>query len=121
MKIGDNIREIREEKGVKKEDISKALGITTKAYSNIENNVTDITLTRLAEIAEIFECAPEYILRYHDKDSYANYFYNYNGNQGINIMFQGCSPDQVKNIREELEKSNDKLESLKNFVRVKEN
>ena len=122
MKVGDNIREIREkEKSLKKEDVAKALGITTKAYSNIENNVADITLTRLSEISEIFGCTPEYILNYQEKATYTNHFNNYEGNQGVNIMFQGCSPEQVKNLEEELQKSQGKLKNLQQIVRKSRN
>jgi len=120
MKIGDNIRAIREkEKKLKQEDVAKSLGITTKAYSNIENNVADITLTRLYEIAEIFNCAPEYILNYQDKSSFTNHFNNYEGNQGINIMYQGCA--ETKNLEEQLKESKQKLQMLKTNIRAKSN
>ncbi|MBN1185355.1 MAG: helix-turn-helix transcriptional regulator [Bacteroidales bacterium] len=122
MKIGDNIREIREkEKSLKKEDVAKALGITTKAYSNIENNVSDITLTRLLEISEIFGCTPEYILNLQDKAAYTNHFNNYEGNQGVNIMFQGCSSEQVKNLEEQLKSSKDNLKHLQQTIRRSRN
>ena len=107
MKIGDNIREIREkEKGLKKEEVAKSLGITTKAYSNIENNVSDITLTRLYALAEIFHVSPDYILNYHEKSSFSNYINNYQsnqGNQGIIIMCEDCS--KVKDLEKELKES----------------
>ncbi len=118
MKIGDNIREIREkEKGLKKEDLAKALGITTKAYGNIENNVSDITLTRLLEISEILGCTPEYILNYQEKATYTNHFNNYEGNQGVNIMFQGCSPEQVKNLEDQLSNSQNSIKDLQQTLR----
>jgi len=122
MKIGDNIREIREkEKGLKKEEVAKALGITTKAYSNIENNVSDITLTRLFEISEVLGCNPEYILNYQEKATYTNHFNNYEGSQSVNIMYQGCTADQVKNLEEQLQNSQEKLENLKQVVRKSRN
>jgi transcriptional regulator with XRE-family HTH domain len=116
MKIGDNIREIREkEKGLKKEDVAVALGITTKAYSNIENNVADVSITRLYELSNIFGVAPEYILNYQDKSTYTNHFNNYEGNRGINIMYQGCSPEQVQNLQKELQNSQEKVNNLRGF------
>jgi transcriptional regulator with XRE-family HTH domain len=122
MKIGDNIREIREkEKGLKKEDVAKALGITTKAYSNIENNVSDITLKRLLEISEILECTPEYILNYQEKATYTNHFNNYEGNQGVNIMFQGCSSEQVKNLEEQIKSSQDNVKNLQQVIKRSRN
>lgn len=122
MKIGDNIRAIREnEKKMKQDDVAKALGITVKAYSNIENNISDITLTRLFELAEIFDCTPEYILKYQDKATFTNHFNNYDGNQGVNIMYQGCTPEQVKNLQEQIHESKDKVSELKNHLSKRKN
>jgi len=122
MKIGDNIKEIREkEKGLKKEEVAKALGITTKAYSNIENNVSDITLNRLLEISEILGCTPEYILNFQEKATYTNHFNNYEGNQGVNIMYQGCSSEQVKNLEEQLKNSQDGVKTLQQAIKRSRN
>lgn len=107
MKIGDNIREIREkEKSLKKEEVAVALGITTKAYSNIESNIADVTITRLFELAHIFGCTAEYILGYQQKPAgITNNFNNYEGNAGVNIMYQGCATDEIRNLEEDIEKS----------------
>ncbi len=122
MKIGDNIREIREkEKGLKKEDVAKALGITAKAYSNIENNVADVSITRLYELSDIFGVAPEYILNYQHKSTYTNHFNNYEGNQGVNIMYQGCTAEQVKNLEDQLKGSQDKVKTLRGNFTSREN
>lgn len=113
MKIGDNIREIREkEKKIPKEEVAKALGISTKAYNNIENNISDVTISRLYELADIFEVAPEYILNYQEKSAFTNHFNNYDGNQGVNIMYQGCANDQIKNIEEQIKKSKQETNRL---------
>lgn len=114
MKIGDNIREIREkEKKLSREEVAKALGITSKAYSNIENNIADVTVSRLYELADIFEVAPEYILTYQEKAVFTNHFNNYQGNQGVNIMYQGCTADQIKNIKDQLKKSKQETSRLR--------
>jgi len=65
VRIGDCIKKIREqEKGFKRSYLAKELGISARAYANIENNITDITLNRLESIARIFECNILYILNY---------------------------------------------------------
>ncbi|PKD19475.1 hypothetical protein APR41_16065 [Salegentibacter salinarum] len=75
MKVGDNIREIREvERNYKRSFVAKSLQISTRAYGNIENNITDLTLDRLEEIAKILECSPIYILNYKD---YKKKFYDH--------------------------------------------
>jgi transcriptional regulator with XRE-family HTH domain len=122
MKIGDNIREIREkERFLKKEDVAVELGITPKAYANIENNVSDITITRLEEIARIFGCAPDYILNYHKGNhTYHNEFNNNDGNQGNNNVYQGQNIDQIKNLYEQLlEAERSKVALLESFLNNK--
>jgi transcriptional regulator with XRE-family HTH domain len=107
MMIGTNIREIREvEKNYKRSYVAERLGITERAYANIENNITEITLQRLDEIAEIFECTTFYILNHHQtKKDFYNQFHNYKGNQGVNIMNQSIqSPSNIiiQKLQEEL-------------------
>lgn len=91
MKVGENIKEIREvEKNFKRGYMAERLNITARAYCNIENNVTDLSLGRLEQIAEILECSPFYILNYKKaKRDFYNYFHNHAGNNGINILNQG--------------------------------
>lgn len=107
MKIGDNIKEIREvEKNLKRSYVAERLDISTRAYANIENNIADITLDRLEQLANIFECSPQYILNYkQSKKEFYNYFHNNNGNLGINIMHQGLQQEQnskVEQLQQEL-------------------
>lgn len=59
INLGYNIRKIREiEKSYTQKYVADCLGITTKAYGNIENGITDITFKRIEQIAEVFECDP---------------------------------------------------------------
>ena len=107
MRVGDNIKEIREiEKNYKRSYVAERLGISTRAYSNIENNVADITLQRLEEIANILECTPFYILNHkQSKKEFYNHFHNYRGNRGVNIMnqcVQPQTPSVVQKLQEEL-------------------
>jgi len=107
MMVGNNIKEIREvEKNYKRSYVAERLGITTRAYANIENNLTDITIQRLDEIAEIFECSPLYILNHQQtKHDFYNHFHNYKGNLGVNIMnqsIQSSSTGIIQKLQEEL-------------------
>lgn len=117
MKIGDNIREIREvERNYKRSYVAERLNITLRAYANIENNITDITLQRLEQIADILECSPLYILNYkQSKREFYNYFHNNEGNQGINIMHQGqhgTNDDRLEKLQQELLESERKRITL---------
>ncbi|WP_090663281.1 helix-turn-helix domain-containing protein [Parafilimonas terrae] len=101
MRVGDNIKEIRMiERNLKSSFVAKQLHISTRAYTNIENNLTDITLNRLEEIARILECSPLYILNYKQaKRDFYNHFHNNSGNQGINIMHQGSDIQDLASVQ----------------------
>jgi len=54
-KVAEKIRIFRLAKNYSQQNMADELGITVAAYSNIERGVTDITVTRLYQIAEILE------------------------------------------------------------------
>lgn len=68
MKIGDKIRFIRDKEcNFTQAYMAEQLGITTKAYSNIENNQSDPSYSKLLKIAEALECDINYIINYEHK------------------------------------------------------
>ncbi|ANI88970.1 hypothetical protein A9P82_06475 [Arachidicoccus ginsenosidimutans] len=110
MEIGSNIKAIREkEKGLKKEDVAKALGISAKAYNNIENNNTDITLKRLYEIADIFDVAPDYILTYQDKSNVVK-FNSYTG------IIMNTKYSEIASLEQQLKESANELTALQSRI-----
>ena len=53
--VGKNIRIIRHQRNWSQEDVANRLGISIPAFSKIETGVTDINLSRLEQIATIYE------------------------------------------------------------------
>lgn len=53
--VGKNIRTIRHQRGWSQENVANRLGISIPAFSKIETGVTDINLSRLEQIANIYE------------------------------------------------------------------
>ncbi len=53
--VGQNIRTLRHQRGWSQEDVANRLGISIPAFSKIETGVTDINLSRLEQIANIYE------------------------------------------------------------------
>lgn len=51
--IGERIRILRQVKSLSQENMANELDISVAAYSNIERDVTDITVSRLILIADI--------------------------------------------------------------------
>lgn len=66
-KIGSNLRNLRELKNISQEFIAIKLELSIKSYSNIENNVTKITLERLTQICEILEINPIAIINFNSE------------------------------------------------------
>ena len=53
--VGKNIRTLRHKRGWSQEEVANRLGISIPAFSKIETGVTDINLSRLEQIANIYE------------------------------------------------------------------
>jgi transcriptional regulator with XRE-family HTH domain len=53
--VGNNIRSLRHQRGWSQEDVAKRLGISIPAFSKIETGITDVNLSRLEQIASIYE------------------------------------------------------------------
>lgn len=53
--VGANIRTMRHQRGWSQEDVANRLGISIPAFSKIETGVTDINLSRLEQIANIYD------------------------------------------------------------------
>ena len=51
--IADRIRMARHAKGLSQQNVADELELTVAAYSNIERGITDITVSRLQQIARI--------------------------------------------------------------------
>ncbi|TAE40639.1 MAG: helix-turn-helix domain-containing protein [Runella slithyformis] len=52
--ITEKIRLLRLQKGYSQENMADLLGVSTTAYGDIERGKTEITLARLAQMAEVF-------------------------------------------------------------------
>lgn len=53
IRVGDNMRAIREDKNISQKDMAKKLGIPSSTYSNYENNNREPKATLLKQIAQV--------------------------------------------------------------------
>src|ERR1700733_9003726 len=67
--VGANIRTLRHQRGWSQEDVADRLGISIPAFSKIETGVTDINLSRLEQIANVFEVSVVYLLAMYIKEA----------------------------------------------------
>jgi transcriptional regulator with XRE-family HTH domain len=54
MNIGKRIRLLRHQRGWSQQDAAQQLGLSIPAFSKIENNITDLNLSRIEQIAKLF-------------------------------------------------------------------
>jgi transcriptional regulator with XRE-family HTH domain len=115
VKVGEKIRTIRELKGIKQETLATLLGISQTAYSKIERNESDISLTRLSQIAEqlgvkeedILTLDPTAIFNNSIVHSYSNYgtFYNQAISEKERELYEKTIKlleDRIKDLEEKL-------------------
>jgi transcriptional regulator with XRE-family HTH domain len=62
--IGDKLRHFRTLRKMTQEQVSDELGLSESAYNKYETGESELTVSRLAEIAEIFKVKPHEILLY---------------------------------------------------------
>ena len=55
MELGNNIKELRKQKGLRQEQLAEAMGVSTASVSKWETNQSYPELTLLAELADFFE------------------------------------------------------------------
>ncbi|GGA90437.1 MULTISPECIES: helix-turn-helix domain-containing protein [Mucilaginibacter] len=66
--LGKKIRLLRHQKGWSQEDVAKRLDISIPAFSKIETGITDINLSRLEQIANLFEMSVVQLLTFNDTE-----------------------------------------------------
>lgn len=59
-----SIKSIRNEKGLKQEDVAQKMGMAQSNYARLEKGLTQATVERLEQLAEIFEMSVPAILSY---------------------------------------------------------
>jgi len=67
--LGKKIRLLRHQKGWSQDDVAKRLDISIPAFSKIETGITDINLSRLEQIATLFEMSVVQLLTFNELES----------------------------------------------------
>src|SRR6195952_4723258 len=66
--LGKKIRLLRHQKSWSQEEVAKRLDISIPAFSKIETGITDINLSRLEQIAALFEMSVVALLTYNETE-----------------------------------------------------
>jgi transcriptional regulator with XRE-family HTH domain len=72
MEVGTNIRKIRGLKGFSQEFMSQQLELSQRQFSRIENDETDVSLSKLERIGEILEVSLTQILGFDERFIFQN-------------------------------------------------
>ena len=62
MKIGEKIRNAREDKDMSQEDVARLIPMNQSGYSKIERDVQEPNLEQLRRICQILNLDPSYLL-----------------------------------------------------------
>src|SRR6187399_805070 len=62
LKIGSNVHKWRNLKSIKQKELASSLNLSEAAISNIENDITDISLRQLEDIASAIDISVEQLL-----------------------------------------------------------
>jgi transcriptional regulator with XRE-family HTH domain len=98
-KIGNRIRKIRELRNYTQKHMADQLGISQKAYSNIENDETDLSISRLSQIALILDLEIIDILNFDKKEILKGH---YNIQRGNNNTFRIDPIEKIEELYERL-------------------
>lgn len=115
LKIGENIRKIRELKGFSQEYMASKLDVSQRTYSSIESQNNKIDAKRLKAIAKILEVNVLDILTFNDKAFFNNTHFTQSSIGMFNTVHLGESKlnkvqearinelqDEVKHLREQV-------------------
>jgi|JI10StandDraft_1071094.scaffolds.fasta_scaffold342345_3 transcriptional regulator with XRE-family HTH domain len=105
--VGQNIRKIRELKGFSQEYMAQQLAISQRQFSRLENNETDINLSKLQEISNLLEVTLTQLLGFDEKFIFQNCtnngFGNHNQNQyGIAEKERELYEKRIEQLENEL-------------------
>jgi transcriptional regulator with XRE-family HTH domain len=105
--IADNIRKMRELRNFTQDYMATQLGITQAGYSKIESGTTDITFSKIEEIAQILNVTPTDLVAF-DSQKYFNSFNNVEGSNNGSVIID-MKTDEVKRLYEDKIKLLEKL------------
>lgn len=91
--IGKNIRKLRQKNGWSQGEVAKRLKISIPAFSKIETGITDINISRLEQIAKLFEVS---VLEVISKDGDHTNFGNHSELSALKVKLTAQEEEIIK-------------------------
>lgn len=103
MKLGDKIKKLRELKNYTQQYLADELGISLSGYGKIERDQTEITLSRLMQIAEILDVDLFTLIQFNG-DSFFKSTKNSSSNSdldGVKVSYSDWANELIEKYKEE--------------------
>ncbi len=114
MSINEKIRLIRESKGLTQEEVADKLQMSGNGYGDIERGETDIKMSRLFQLAELFEMKPSDFFEPSDKTNV-----NVRVKQHRSSFYMN-SQNETETLKFMLEQKDKEIELLKKIIDLME-
>ena len=115
MSVHEKIKLVRQIKGFTQEDIAEQLGMSPNAYGDIERGDTDVKLSRLLQLAKLFEMKPAELFEPSDKTSV-----NFKGNNQCKNHFYIGSSNEIETEKFVIEQKDKEIALLKRIIELME-
>jgi transcriptional regulator with XRE-family HTH domain len=116
MLVGQKIRKLRELRNYTQEYMATQLGLSQKAYCNIETNQTKISLDRFAQIAQILAVDAEKLFSF-DEDTAINNIINNKLKECTEFVInQNTSEKENELLRETVKKQDVEIVFLRSII-----
>lgn len=112
MLVNEKIRLVRESKGLTQEEVADKLQMSGNGYGDIERGETDIKLSRLLQLAELFEMKPANFFEFSDKTNV-----NVRVKQHRNNFYMN-SRDENDTLKFVIEQKDKEIELLKKIIQL---
>jgi transcriptional regulator with XRE-family HTH domain len=94
MSVHEKIRLVRQAKGLTQEDVANKLQMSVNGYGDIERGETDVNLSRLEQLANLFEMTLAQLFGFDEKNIF-NITGSNNTGIGQNCTVSSCPSDYV--------------------------
>ncbi len=115
MSVNEKIRLVRETKGWTQEEVAEKLQMSNNGYGDIERGETDIKLSRLLQLSELFEMKPADLFEPSDKISNVNFKINRQRNS-----FYVSSSNEIETQKFIIEQKDKEIALLKRIIELME-
>ena len=113
MSVNEKIRLVREAKGWTQEEVADKLQMSNNGYGDIERGDTDVKLSRLLQLAELFEIKPTELFESNDKISNVNFKINRQRNS-----FYVNSSNEIETQKFIVEQKDKEIALLKRIIEL---